>query len=247
MKSTIKTLCCASLLAIIISACGGGGGGSSTPTPTQTTQPTPKNVTIDAEGDSTIYGLQLDNGQYVQTPNNAPVELQIDLRAALGNTVSVTNSGVPGATIAESLAGTAPYSGTPFAQRLAAMPSSVQIVIANFGINDANLITSSAYESGLESFITAVRAAGKTPILEEPNPICSTPEQSANLDTFVPIMDAVAKQQSVPLIEQYYYIKSLPGWQGMLPDCIHPNDALYKIKADRETSVLRPIVQQLMD
>lgn len=94
------------------------------------------------------------------------------------------------------------------------------------------------------NWIAVVRQTGRTPILEEPNPVCNP--IYTNLPAFVNIMRQIAQQQGVTLIQQYDYIASLPNWQSMLVDCIHPNDALYKIKGDREAAVLAPIVKSIL-
>jgi lysophospholipase L1-like esterase len=242
MKSTIKMLLSESLLAIVVSACGGGGGGSS-PSPAQTPVPAVKKpVTIDAQGDSTMYGY---NGIGGQTPNNAPVVLQATLQAKFGASVTVVNNGVLGTTAPERMNGMAPYTQT-FAQHIAA--DSSQIVIVNFGINDANPAIDesiSTFQNYLLQFIATAQAAGKTVILEEPNPTCDNPARTVNLDKVVATIDAIASSGNIPLVSQYEYIKALPNWQGMMPDCIHPNDALYAIKASREAAVIGPIVEKM--
>jgi lysophospholipase L1-like esterase len=55
----------------------------------------------------------------------------------------------------------------------------------------------------------------------------------------------VATQMNVPLVTQFDYIQSLPNWQSMLTDGVHPGDQLYAIKAQREYDVIAPLVKSL--
>lgn len=223
----------------ILSACGGGGGGGSGDA-AQTAKPAPKPVTIDAEGDSTMLGAEVGAPNGV-TPNSAPAVLQNLLQAKYGSGVTVENRGVHSAAAFHSLQGIAPYYSTPFANRIG--QDAAQIVIENYAINDSRLRTTDQYGADLTAWINAVKAAGKTPVLEEPHPVCDPNTQ--NLDGYVAMIRVVAQQTGVTLIPQYDYIKSLPNWQSMLGDCLHPNDALYAIKAQREADVLGPIVAAL--
>lgn len=229
----------AGLFVMACSGCGGGGGGSPQPKSLDINGPVPivEPVIIDAEGDSTFYGTQIINGVLSRTANNPPAILQKDF----GSGATVTNSGVGGATITQALNGIAPRYSAPLASRLATL--SPRIVPSNFGINDAEVGDETAYRNSLNTWISTVRGMGATPVLEEPNPVCDATHPK--LDTFVEILRSVAAEQGVTLIAQYDYIKSLPNWQTMLTDCIHPTDALYAIKAQREYVVLAPIVKAM--
>ncbi|MFM0078432.1 hypothetical protein P0D72_06025 [Paraburkholderia sediminicola] len=70
----------------------------------------------------------------------------------------------------ESLAGTGKYS-IGFATRLASTPA--QIVLTDYAINASGSETIDEYKGSLTSWIAIVRAAGKTPVLEGPNPVCA--------------------------------------------------------------------------
>lgn len=183
-----------------------------------------------------MYGRDPVTQGRVATP--APAEMQNQLTAALGAGITVENNGVPGSYLRQSLDGTGTYS-VPFATRLANDPA--QIVIENSAINDWPLRTTAQYAADLTEWINDVRAAGKIPVLEEPNPIYPW----TGLDAYVPVMDQVAQQQGVLLIQQYDYIKSLPNWQATIPDGLHPNQALYTIKGDREAAQIKALVQSL--
>jgi hypothetical protein len=223
---------------MFVMACSGcGGGGGSSPATVQTAQAAPKVIAIDAEGDSTMVGAQVINGVQGKTANNPPALLQ----KALGTDAKVINSAVGGARIPQALDGTPPRYVVPLASRLASL--SPNIVLSNFGINDAEFGDENLYRADLMTWISTVRNMGGTPILEEPNPVCDTTHPK--MDTFVGILRSVAAEQNVTLIAQYDYIKSLPNWQAMLSDCVHPLDSLYEIKAQREYNIIAPIVASM--
>jgi lysophospholipase L1-like esterase len=216
-----------------LTACGGGGG-SSPATVSQSVPAPAEPVAIDFEGDSTYYGTQMINGVVTRTANNPPALLQ----QLFGTGVAVTNSAAGGATVVEALNGIAPRYATTLSARLQTLKP--QYVVSNFAINDSLHEAESDYLSGLAAWIATVRANGATPILEEPNPVCDG--KAPNLDQYVYDLRQVAAQQGATLIAQYDYIKSLPAWETMLTDCVHPTDALYQIKAQREYAVLKPLV-----
>lgn len=188
-------------------------------------------------------GQSLSAGSQPPYVDNAPGELQLLLQGKYWTTAAtVWNDGVPGATLHDELNGLAPYYTKSLQQRLAADPS--QIVIENFGINDASRTDPATFKSDLNAWIDAVRAAGKTPVLEEPNPICT--DDATKLQPLVVIVDQVAIAKGVPLVQQYAYISGMDGWQSMLVDCVHPEAALYKLKAEREYAIVQPIVDGLL-
>lgn len=224
----------AGLIVMACSGCGGGGGSSSQPQSMDINGPAPvvRVVLIDAEGDSTMCGY---DGTACQPTTAPPAVLQSMLQRTFGPTVSVQNNGVPGTIINQDLNGS---SIQPLTPRL--MASSAQIVIENFGLNDAVKVTPESFRNDLNTWISAVQAAGKTPILEEPNP---TRSGSPATDAIVAVINDVALQRGVALIKQYDYIRTLPNWQSMLVDNLHPSPQLYTIKAQREYDVLAPIVK----
>lgn len=240
----------ASLLGMFVmacSGCGGGGGGSSpssaaVATPASTL-PRPKPVVIDAEGDSTMLGTEEVNGKYIQTANSAPADLQAILQKQYGTSITVENHGSGGSNIGDRINGTAPWYATPLVNALST--DAAQIVIGNWALNDSgpqNSESVAQYQAYLTDFVNQVRAAGKIPVLEEPNPMTAvTP-----LADYVSAMDATAAAMNVPLIQQYQYILSIPNWQSMMSaDGAHPLDALYLIKAQREAAVIGPLVASL--
>jgi lysophospholipase L1-like esterase len=226
----------AAALLALLAACGGGEPPVSTAAQTASRLQTV--VAIDAEGDSTMFGLETLNGQFVQAASPPPVLVQARLRELFGAGVTVNAYGSPGANLRFELQGTDNYA-TPLSARLAL--SRARIVIENFGINDAYL-PAEEYRGNLRQFVDAVRASGKLPVLEEPNPVCVGHE---SLDGLVGILNEVAREKLVPLVKQYDAIKALPGWQAMLTDCVHPGDALYAFKAAREAEVLAQVIRTL--
>jgi lysophospholipase L1-like esterase len=226
----------AAAMLTLLAAC--GGGGESPASSVQTALRLQAAIVIDAEGDSTMFGLETVNGQFVQASLPPPVLVQARLRELFGPAVTVNGYGSPGANLRFELRGTDNYA-TPLRERLAL--SRAQIVIENFGINDAYL-PAEEYRSNLREFVDAVRASGKLPVIEEPNPVCTGHE---NLDQLVGILNEVAREKTVPLVKQYDAIKALPNWQAMVPDCVHPGDALYAFKAAREAEVLAQVIRSL--
>jgi lysophospholipase L1-like esterase len=227
----------AAAMLALLAACGGGAEQPAATT-TQAASRLQTAIVIDAEGDSTMFGLEAVNGQFVQAATPPPVLVQARLRELFGPAVTVNAYGSPGANLRFELKGTDNYT-TPLRERLAL--SRAQIVIENFGINDAYLPVEE-YRSNLREFVDTVRASGKLPVLEEPNPVCTGHE---NLDQLVGVLNEVAREKAVPLVKQYDAIKALPGWQAMVPDCVHPDDALYAFKASREAELLAQVVRTL--
>jgi lysophospholipase L1-like esterase len=253
MKERIMRGLVASFLGTLVMACSGcgGGGGGSNPEPVSKAPTKP--VQISAAGDSTMAGVVKNaDGSYTVT-DATRTDLQIDLQAQLGPTVTVVANAHSGATLANLLTG----NGFPedFAAYLAKDKS--QIVVENFGINDNVKTSPDEFRAELIQFIALMRAAGKIPVLEEPNPLCdptAPPSQNVEwvwsnrtISTFVDIIDSVAAQQGVPVVKQYSLVKALPNWCSMMSDGWgHPSRALYAIKAQNEAAVLAPIVKGLL-
>jgi acyl-CoA thioesterase-1 len=236
-RGLIASLC--GMLVMACSGCGGGSGGSA-PTPVAQTQP--KTVLVESYGDSTMWGYNpITTLQSVDAP---PALLQASLQSAYGNTVTVSNQAVSGTTLPMLISGT-DGNHPAWAQQMT--QSKAQIVIANFALNDDYPGVGEPveqFQADLVTFVSTARQYGKTVILEEPNPSCDP--KRATLGTYVQAIDTVASQMGVPVIAQYSYTQSLPNWQSMLPDCIHPGDALYQLKEQQEMTVISPIVKALL-
>jgi len=209
--------------------------------------PAGRPVIIDAQGDSTMWGYQTSDGfkKSWQSPNNPPALLQAALQARFGPHVVVQNNGVPGATLVDREKGVNGYS-QPYAQWVASSPA--HIVIVNFALNDAdNHIKEppAAFRAHLMRFIEESRGAGRIVVLEEPNPVDYSVNRSI-VPRYVAVVDEMAKHYRLALIRQYGYIGAMRDWRGLLIDRVHPTDALYRIKAERQREVVEPIVAKLM-
>jgi lysophospholipase L1-like esterase len=227
----------AAFVLALLAGCGGGASGEPQPAvSTQAASHLQAAIVIDAEGDSTMYGLETINGRFVQSASPPPRLVQTRLRELFGPGITVNGYGSPGANLRVELAGTDNYS-TPLQARLAV--SRARIVIENYGINDAWL-PAEEYRTNLVRFVDVVRASGKLPVLEEPNPVCVGHE---TLDELVAILNQVAREKAVPLVKQYDAIKALPNWQALLTDCVHPGDELYAFKAAREAEALAQVIR----
>jgi acyl-CoA thioesterase-1 len=235
-----KSFTGAAIVLALLAGCGGGNAPSAS-TAGESAQSVSRPfgaIVIDAEGDSTMFGLETVDGKFVQAAQPVPVLAQTSLQQLFGPGITVNNYGSPGANLGMALRGTENYS-VPLLARLA--NSRAQIVIENFGINDA-WVPAEDYRRNLVQFVDIVRASGKLPVLEEPNPVCVGHE---TLDERVAILNEVAREKAVPLVKQYEAIKALPGWQAMLPDCVHPGDALYAFKAARQAEVLATVIRAM--
>jgi acyl-CoA thioesterase-1 len=202
-------------------------------------------VLIEAYGDSTTRGVSCSNGHCGLLAQNAVTWLQDALRADLGERVSVTNFGVPGAMAYQLRDGVCRPRCAPWKTRVA--QSHAQIVMFNYGINDAvyDQTPDQFYRAETE-LVEAARAAGKLPVLETSNPLPDR-EMDAKLAALVDVTRRVAAQQRVPLVDQYAYIKGLPDWRSMMSDGEHPKPELYRLKAREAYEVLDPLVRQLLE
>ncbi|HDV8348844.1 TPA: SGNH/GDSL hydrolase family protein [Burkholderia vietnamiensis] len=261
MKTNLAALVAGMALVCALSACGGGGDGSSPsaaqPQPassaptTADTPSTPKSVLIEAYGDSTTLGWESLNGVGFVTTANEPAILQSKLQAQFGSTIAVDNLGIGGMEASQILNGTG-KAQRPWAEQMA--NSKAQIIMLNFGLNDAlfsDIPAQGVQSESVEDFgsimtqlVRTARAAGKTVVIDTPNPTCDTWANA--LPPYVQKLRDVATAEHVPLVDHYAAITQMSNWQSYLTDCLHPGDALYSIKADLEFSVMAPIVKKLL-
>jgi len=211
----------------------------------------PHRLVIEAYGDSTTEGWTVDNGVGRRTSKNAERILELSLRQEFGDVVTVVNYGVGGTEAADLLAGS---SGSPsWGERMARSPA--EIILLNYGLNDAYYAqiqsskrpreTPEQYAQILAQLAYIARRAGKTVVLEEPNPTCNLTRQAV-LPSYVAALREMARRGSIPLVSQYDFILSLPAWASLLGDCLHPSEALYNIKGRRIAAALGPIVRELL-
>lgn len=215
---------------------GAAAAASSTPAAT-----TSQSITIDAEGDSTMKGAMLVNGTYVFAQLPAPAVAQAQLIETLGTeNLQIENNGVVGETVGDDVSGWAGFA--PLATRLAVDTSA--IVLENYGLNDSIAVSVQTFHDNLVAWVQVVRQAGKIPVLEEPNP--SSLSYYTQVAAFAAMVDQVGYEQHVLVIQQYNYVLSLPNWQSMLTDGLHPNQALYVLKGQREATYLQQLVSNTL-
>jgi lysophospholipase L1-like esterase len=180
---------------------------------------------IEMYGDSTTQG----NG----APRNQsePAWLQ----TMVPTDVLVVNEGVSGTTATQLLQG---KDGThpPFAQVMANSPA--QIVTIEYGLNDAVLSTPEQFASSLTALVSIAAGAGKQVVLQEPNESCLA--NRASLPVYVEVVRKVAKEKAVPLVRQY---GTYAEWREHLPDCLHPDGAYYRVKAQAAFNTLSVLLR----
>ncbi|MBN3754679.1 SGNH/GDSL hydrolase family protein [Paraburkholderia sp. Tr-20389] len=207
-----------------------------------------RTIIIDAQGDSTMWGYQTSGGftKSWQSPNNPPALLQAALQARFGTRVIVQNNGVPGATLVDRERGVNGY-GQPYSQWVTTSPA--HIVIVNFALNDADNHVKeppAAFRERLTRFIKESRDAGRIVVLEEPNPVDYALNETV-VPQYVAVVDELAKRYGLALVRQYAPIGAMRDWRSLLIDGVHPTDALYRLKAERQREVVEPIVAKLME
>jgi lysophospholipase L1-like esterase len=194
-------------------------------------------------GDSTAFGTTLgpDGVTYIKSPMNEPSLLNQMLQARFGEDISVVNRGIGGSTSSDWLWGQRQITKS-WAQEMATSDS--DIVIINTGINDAYVSTFSFedYEFAMGQFVLQAKAAGKQIALAAPNP--TNDGTGSTVWSYQHIQAAVAQENAVPFISQFLAITTnVPDWKSYLPDKIHPNDDLYRFKANISYVALVKMVQ----
>lgn len=173
---------------------------------------------IEFHGDSTQAAITVwgtTNHQNTHTP--AKLVGQI-----LG--VETVNLGVGGSTLQDALTGTIYPGGLNFAQHIA--QSNAQIIVANWGINDAYQpgVTAANHAARWQQVSDICAAAGKTFVLETASPIGTG--HNAILSNLVAASKTISGAEVVDLnnaILQWY-----PQWQAhMDTPKIHPNGIMY--------------------
>lgn len=211
-------------------------------------------VKIAMYGDSTMYGWTMEEGYVIQTPRNAPAQLQTMLQAA-GYAVTVENYGVPGITSDDLIAGGAigndPALGTTpsWAQQMATTDAS--IVVVNVGLNDVLKVVNGTetwqhFVANWNTIIQTAQAAGKMVFIETMNPRTDAAGAYESQCLWMSVHELQVFQSyngaaNVGWIDEYTAITDhLSNWQTHLPDGIHPDDTLYTFKASIEAGALTP-------
>jgi hypothetical protein len=207
-------------------------------------QPAPvKTILIDVYGDDAMMGLtSMNYGMPTITQHTEPNVSQAILRASFPSvTISNHASGGTASSLVNMMAGM-DGGGPPFAQRIAG--STAVIVLDNHAINDDLAQSLGPYTDALIQWILDVRKAGKMPVIEEPNPVCDG--NHPYLENYVATMQNIAASYNVPIVHQYYEIRSMPDWQAHMWNCLLPDDYLIRIKASRQADALAPLLQSLI-
>lgn len=180
---------------------------------------------IEYYGDSTVWGYASgSDGQQVARP--APQVFADTLAGRLR--VEVRNHGVSGSTACSLLHG-ADGKHPEWDKQMAV--SRASFVILNHAINDQWKYDVATYRGCLRRLAQVARARGKQVVFETPNP--TRDSGAGGLDVYVEAMKEVARQEHVPVIDQYGYLsKVLAGRdpRSIAPDGLHPSDATYELK-----------------
>lgn len=214
------------------------------------------------------YGHNIANGTTSQQPHNEPAQVLTDMIAAFGaGAVTVENHGVGGATALDSVNGSADAaSGAPeydcsvtvnesktcgsLGARLKA--SHAQIVVGKFITNDQYRMTPAQFQADVAAWISTVqgnRNADGNPMIavwEESSPICrlDAPNVGPYLDA--DRVAAAAASPAVLVVNNHDYTYQNYNWIPALPDCVHPDDALYQFLGDRTATSMGRTVQVLL-
>lgn len=205
----------------------------------------PATFIIEAWGGSSTKGVLAvrENGRLrnIVSEHNEIAVLNQLLQAKYGSGVQVINRGAPSAQAIELLNGRYKYQHNPPWQE-AMKGSSARLILLNFATNDARhyhfhdiekpyQVSPQRYSEVMTALIDSARANGKAVILQEPHPLCGRAEKW-DVAPYAARLDAVARAEKVPLVSQYQRIQQMPDWRAMMsPDCIHPSEQLYRIKA----------------
>ncbi|GAB7525311.1 GDSL-type esterase/lipase family protein [Paraburkholderia sp. 2C] len=156
-------------------------------------------------------------------------------------TIDNLAEGGTASTVANMIAGV-DGGGPPFAQRM--LTSKAQIVLDGHGVEDDLGQSLAPYADALVAFIQDVRAAGKTPVLEEPGPVCD--DQHPNLANYVSVMDGIAQQYGVPIVMQYNALLSIPNLCSHYTQGIYPDDYVLAQRSQFEATTLLPVIKPLV-
>ncbi len=175
---------------------------------------------ISAFGDSITRGYGSDTGGY-------PAKLSYQLNN-VGKTSTISNFGRDGENT---------YSGLGrFDEVLAAFPANFILILE--GTNDISVgLSAEATKYNLTAMVNKAKAANVTPLIST-----LTPSTKAGSLTEVinPMIKEIASSNSIKLVDNY--AATLPTWNEISGDGIHPNDNGYQIIADTWFAALNPMI-----
>lgn len=204
--------------------------------------PAQSQVKIVCLGDSVTAGVR----EGVTAEQTFCVLLKKNLEKA-GYKAEVVNAGIGGQTTANGVA------------RLekAVIAEKPRFVVIMYGINDSwieqgntkSTIALADYSANLKKMIVALRSQQITPILMTANPVAAPkypPERDALLKKYVEAMRAVAKSETVRLVDVHARYGELAKKgtdpNTLLTDAMHPNPKGHALIADLLTKVFRDLL-----
>ncbi|WP_072208575.1 SGNH/GDSL hydrolase family protein [Pantoea dispersa] len=210
------------------------------------------NFIIEAYGGSSTRGAMAikENGKLraIYIKDNEIALINQWLQEKYGDGIRVVNKGASSSQAMDLLNGKYFYKNNK-SWREEMKKSPAKIILLNFATNDARhfhfrdiekdyQVSPDKYTQVMTQLITIAREEGKQVILQEPHPICGRAEKW-HVAPYVTKLDALAEAESVPLARQYQRILQMKDWQSLMsPDCIHPSEQLYRMKAEETFSVL---------
>lgn len=196
------------------------------------------NVSIEQYGDSTTAGLSFYEGKTQPARLSSVDIIYTSINNRFGPSVSIANKGVSGTCANELLSGDGEH--LPWSERV--KQSTADIITFGYGLNDEVACHRSPqqFADDLRQLVDLSMAAGKLPVLIEPTP--STTPDRKDLATYVGAINLVAEERKIPVIQNYKIWTSIPNWEGLLSDGVHPTDTGYRIKGLAEYQALSPII-----
>jgi len=188
------------------------------------------NLILGMYGDSTMEGAVNINGKIVFPKENAPYQLQKLLPMA-----TVINQGLSGDNASNWInrdGETIPPCTWDDEMRT----SKAQVIVMNWGINDAFQLTTKEFRQAMEKLIQGAIRAGKTVVIETPNPVNQAVNQQVAkaLPAIVQIDKELALKYNLLLIDEFGACTHQLAWNSLLSDGVHPSVEGYKFKAQVE-------------
>lgn len=107
--------------------------------------------------------------------------------------------------------------------------STAEIVVANWGINDAADATIDQWQ--FASYHRSARdwclATNKTFVSETANPVTISPSLTARVNEFNTRLKEQAAFWGWPVVDTDACVRAIPGWEGLIPDGLHPSAMVY--------------------
>ena len=207
---------------------------------------------IEAYGGSSTQGAMAvrENGKVhaIFIKNNEVNLLNQFLAEKYGSGIHIVNKGASSAQAMDLLNGRYFYrKNKSWREEMKRSPA--RIILLNFATNDARhyhfndiepayRVSPEKYTQVMSQLVSIARQEGKEVIVQEPHPLCGRAEKW-DVAPYVTRLERLSRTESVPLVRQYKRILHMKEWRSLMsPDCIHPSEALYRIKAKATFAVL---------